>query len=56
MNVPLRIDQLARVASPFDLDDGETYRRWRDWKLARVPGSIDQLIVSLRDPRELQRR
>ena len=54
MNVPLRIDQLARVASPFDLNDGETYRRWRDWKLARVPGSIDPLIVRLRDPRRLQ--
>ena len=34
--------------SPFDLADGETYGRWRDWKLTRA----DQAgrLVELRDP------
>lgn len=37
--------------SPFDLRDGESYRRWRDWKLVRA-GQAGRL-VELRDPYSL---
>lgn len=37
---------------PFDVDDDDAYQRWRDWKLSVLPRS-DELIVDLRDPREL---
>ena len=43
----------ARAASPFDLDDDATYRRWRAWKLARRARTADDLLVDLADPRRL---
>lgn len=39
--------------TPFDLDDDENYRRWRDRKLAAAPTSTEELIVDVRDPRKL---
>ncbi len=39
--------------NPFDLNDTESYRRWREHKLAAAPRSTDELIVEVRDPRSL---
>ncbi|WP_088286920.1 TauD/TfdA family dioxygenase [Ideonella sp. A 288] len=50
MNAPLRSTTLARQASPFDLDDEASYRRWRDAKLAARPAGIDDLLVDIADP------
>jgi alpha-ketoglutarate-dependent taurine dioxygenase len=41
------------MASPFDLADDSAYRAWRDAKLAAYPGTVDELIVPLADPRAL---
>lgn len=38
---------------PFDLDDTEAYRCWRENKLAAAPRSAADLIVEVRDPRAL---
>lgn len=38
---------------PFDLGDGEAYRRWRDRKLAQHPARLDGLIVEVDDPAAL---
>jgi hypothetical protein len=43
----------AALASPFDLDDDATYRRWRDWKLDHAPASAEALVVDVADPRRL---
>jgi hypothetical protein len=51
MNAP--VPTLERAASPFDLDDEATYRRWRDWKLALRATRIDDLIVDVADLRVL---
>lgn len=53
MNMPAPVHALGRAASPFDLDDGATYRRWREWKLARRPSRIEELVVDVADPRVL---
>jgi hypothetical protein len=42
------------MGGPFDLADAESYRRWRDWKLARQPRDLEALIVDVRDPGELK--
>lgn len=39
--------------SPFDLTNEAGYREWRDAKLAAYPRSVDELIVTLNDPRHL---
>ena len=39
--------------SPFDLSSDTAYRIWRDAKLAAYPRSVDELIVTLGDPRHL---
>ena len=31
--------------NPFALDDDQAYRRWRDWKLANAPASVDDLLA-----------
>lgn len=41
------------MTNPFDLEDADAYLRWRDHKLAAAPRSADELIVEVRDPREL---
>lgn len=38
---------------PFDLADDTAYRGWRNAKLAAYPRSVDELIVTLDDPRHL---
>ncbi len=42
-----------QASSPFDLNNPDAYQRWREWKLAHAPRSIDELIVEVRDPRAL---
>lgn len=39
--------------SPFDLDNPDAYRRWRDARLAAAPTRFEDLIVEIRDPRQL---
>jgi alpha-ketoglutarate-dependent taurine dioxygenase len=39
--------------SPFDLNNEDVYRRWRDAKLQAYPHEAAQLIVEVRDPRAL---
>jgi hypothetical protein len=39
--------------NPFCLDDETAYRRWRDEKLARYPGRLRDLLVPVRDPRQV---
>jgi alpha-ketoglutarate-dependent taurine dioxygenase len=41
------------MSNPFDLADDTGYRAWRDAKLAAYPRSVDELIVTLADPRHL---
>ncbi len=41
------------ATSPFDLANENSYRAWRDAKLAVYPRSVDELIVPLADPRTL---
>ncbi len=41
------------MGNPFDLADDTAYRAWRDAKLAAYPRRIDELIVPLADPRQL---
>lgn len=50
MNAPVMPQTLARVASPFDLDDEASYARWREAKLAASPASADELLVDIADP------
>jgi len=53
MNAPVMPQALARVASPFDLDDEASYARWREAKLAASPASADDLLVDIADPAAL---
>lgn len=39
--------------SPFDLDRPDAYARWREAKLAAHPTRLEDLIVEVRDPRDL---
>jgi alpha-ketoglutarate-dependent taurine dioxygenase len=41
------------MGNPYDLNDAESYRRWREQKLACAPPAADELIVEVRDPRAL---
>jgi alpha-ketoglutarate-dependent taurine dioxygenase len=41
------------MSNPFDLADDTGYLAWRDARLAAYPRSVDELIVSLADPRHL---
>jgi alpha-ketoglutarate-dependent taurine dioxygenase len=41
------------MSNPFDLNDTESYLRWREQKLAAAPASVNELIVEVRDPRSL---
>lgn len=43
----------CRAANPFDLGNEAGYRRWRHWKLALQPRQAQDLLVDIRDPREL---
>lgn len=39
--------------SPFNLEQDTVYREWRDRKLAGYPQRVEQLLVEVRDPRNL---
>ena len=39
--------------SPFDPDNAEAYRRWREQKLAQAPTGLAELVVEIEDPRRL---
>ena len=41
------------VEHPFAPDRSQAYLRWRERKLARTPRRIEDLIVEVRDPRQL---
>ena len=41
------------MSTPFDLENEDGYRAWRDAKLAAYPRSVDELVVPLADPRQL---
>lgn len=41
--------------SPFLLNNEETYKYWRDEKLASYPQSIEDLLVEIKDPRSLSK-
>lgn len=38
---------------PFNLEEDDAYRRWRDAKLERYPTRIEELVVEVGDPRRL---
>ncbi len=40
----------GRPNSPFDLDDGDSYARWRERKLAGAPATAGDLVVEVADP------
>jgi len=42
------------MSTPFDLSSDSAYQAWRDAKLAAYPRSVDELIVTLDDPRHLK--
>lgn len=44
---------MQSTRSPFDLNQADSYARWRDAKLAGMPSKLDDLIVEVRDPRQL---
>lgn len=50
---PVSSPQAALSRSPFDLADDDAYRTWRDAKLARRPGRVEDLVVDVADPRRL---
>lgn len=41
------------MGNPFDLADAESYRRWREQKLASAPSTAQDLLVEVHDPRAL---
>ena len=40
-------------ATPFDLNNDDFYRQWRDIKLTGYPQTLGELVVELNDPRKL---
>jgi alpha-ketoglutarate-dependent taurine dioxygenase len=40
--------------SPFHLEAGDAYARWRERKLRNAPATIEDLLVEVDDPRELR--
>ncbi len=52
MPMPVSASHLPR--NPFDLQDTAAYQAWRDWKLARYPQDLGELVVELRNPLQLR--
>ena len=44
---------MPRHVTPLSLSNDDAYRRWRDAKLADLPGSPADLVVDVNDPRRL---
>ncbi|MBF0278709.1 MAG: TauD/TfdA family dioxygenase [SAR324 cluster bacterium] len=42
---------VTKVASPFDPDNEDLYRFWRDRKLKNYPTRLEDLLVDVKDPR-----
>jgi hypothetical protein len=53
MTLSATVSAPGRAASPFDIEDAVSYRRWRDWKVARRPAHAAELAVDVADPRAL---
>lgn len=49
----MRAAMRTAVQNPFDLDRPQDYLAWREFKLARYPRKAEDLIVEVRDPRNL---
>jgi alpha-ketoglutarate-dependent taurine dioxygenase len=49
----LNVVERCAVEHPFALDQPQAYLRWREHKLARYPRRLEDLIVEVRDPRNL---
>jgi hypothetical protein len=49
----MSIDLASASDSPFWLENRSGYDRWRDWKLAGYPKSVESLVVPVHDPRAL---
>jgi len=41
------------VETPFNLDNDDLYRQWRDAKLTDYPETLGELLVEINDPRKL---
>jgi alpha-ketoglutarate-dependent taurine dioxygenase len=41
------------MSNPFDLNDNDAYRQWRDEKLHNYPTGLESLVVEIDDPRRL---
>jgi len=54
MSAPVLASPRSRIAaSPFALDQPETYARWREDRLAHAPTRVEDLVVEVADPRLL---
>lgn len=42
------------MPGPFDLNDASAYAAWREWKLDTAPRRIEDIVVTLDDPRQLK--
>ena len=42
------------MPGPFDLDDERAYRGWREEKLRDRPERLDDHLINIKDPRELE--
>ncbi len=47
------MEKIYTTDSPFDLDNHRGYKAWRKFKLDGYPVCIEDLIVEVRDPRQL---
>lgn len=50
---PVRGPTYASADGAFDLDNDSAYGRWRTSKLEHYPSAIDELLVEVKDPRQL---
>ena len=47
------LENKLNTFAPFDLDNEADYTAWREQKLLAYPTSIEELIVEVKDPRQL---
>ncbi|HAY41021.1 MAG TPA: taurine catabolism dioxygenase TauD [Gammaproteobacteria bacterium] len=48
--------QLKITNSPFLLDNDDIYRRWRDKKLTNYPTKIDELVIEVKDSKNISNK
>lgn len=46
---------MTNCSVAFDLNNQTAYQQWREQKLENYPASIDELVVEIRDPRQLSK-